>query len=156
MQVPLRLRSVLGPDTSAIDGHKIEGLMGWREDTDLDFKQALDRTPKGRRGLVVDVVAMANARGGLIVVGIREEDTRAVELTPLHPHDQREHRTDVYQGSPVRCHSPTRKPLQPSATSNRSIAHASLAVLHSAALEAGCGRLPSGSIRPVVVLCCCR
>jgi hypothetical protein len=98
MQPPLRLRSVLGTDTSAIGAAQIAGLLGWREDDDLDFKQALNRTPKGRQGLVTDVVAMANARGGVIVVGIGEEDTRAVELTPLPPSERREDRTDIYQG----------------------------------------------------------
>jgi hypothetical protein len=97
MQPPLRLRSVLGTDTSAIEASQIAGLLGWREDADLDFKQGLNRTPKGRHGLVTDVLAMANARGGVIVVGVREEDTRAVELTPLSPDEHREDRTDIYQ-----------------------------------------------------------
>lgn len=85
MQLPLRLRSALGSDTSAIDAAKITGLLGWREDVDLDFKQALDRTPKGRHGLVTDVVAMANARGGVIVVGIRESSNHDLITLPcLH------------------------------------------------------------------------
>jgi predicted HTH transcriptional regulator len=97
MQLPLRLRSVLGTDTRTVDAAKIAGLLGWKEDADLDFKQALNRTPEGRRDLVADVVAMANARGGVIVVGIREEDTQAVELTPLRPGERREDRPDIYQ-----------------------------------------------------------
>jgi hypothetical protein len=93
----MRLRSVLGPDTSTIDAARIAGLLGWREDTDLDFKHTLDRTPKGRSALVSDLAAMANAIGGVIVVGIREEDTRAVELTPLQRNEQREDRTEIFQ-----------------------------------------------------------
>lgn len=97
MQLPLRLRTVLGTDSSAIDSGMLAGLIGWREDTDLDFKKDLDRGRTGMRGLVADIAALANARGGVIVVGMREKDTRAVEMVPLEPSGRREDRTEIYQ-----------------------------------------------------------
>jgi hypothetical protein len=52
------------------------------EAADLDFKQA-DYAKGANEELAKDVAAMANAGGGLIVVGVREQDLRAVELTPV-------------------------------------------------------------------------
>jgi len=46
------------------------------EDIDLDFKAEDGYTPKGNEGydeLAKDVTGLANARGGLIVIGIRED-----------------------------------------------------------------------------------
>ena len=80
-----------------MDAATLEGVLGWREDLDLDFKEDLNRTRDGLRKLVSDVVALANAQGGVIIIGIREEDTRAVALTPLKPAGEQEDRTAIHQ-----------------------------------------------------------
>ena len=47
-----------------------------------DFKQErYANSDPARRDLAGDVAAMANTRGGLIVIGIRDENDVAVELT---------------------------------------------------------------------------
>lgn len=54
------------------------------EDEDLDFKQTLyERGDSAKRDLAGDVAALANARGGVIVLGIRDENDTAAELTPV-------------------------------------------------------------------------
>ena len=54
------------------------------EDSQLDFKQTLQLdTDKDRKELAKDVCAFANARGGLLVYGIAEENGRAAELKPF-------------------------------------------------------------------------
>lgn len=55
-----------------------------REDTDLDFKEVLyKRNDDGKRELAKDVAAMANSRGGVLILGIRDADEVAAELTPV-------------------------------------------------------------------------
>jgi hypothetical protein len=61
-----------------------------RESDDLDWKQALPAdVEKKRKEFAKDVAAMANTRGGLIVYGVREEQERAAQLTPV-PTGERE------------------------------------------------------------------
>jgi hypothetical protein len=81
-----RLTTVFGGSLSDIDESHLERLVdqGTREDADLDFKE--ERYGNGdseRREFAADVAAMANDRGGVIVIGIRDEDDVAVELTPV-------------------------------------------------------------------------
>lgn len=55
-----------------------------REDADLDFK--LDRYGKSdsdKREMAADIAGMANGRGGLIIIGIRDENDVAVETRPV-------------------------------------------------------------------------
>lgn len=56
------------------------------EDADLDFKEGTySSDDSGKRHLAEDVAALANSRGGLIVIGIREDKTTsaAAEVTPV-------------------------------------------------------------------------
>lgn len=63
---------------------------GMTEAVDLDWKQALPAdVEKKRWEFAKDVAMLANTRGGLIVFGVREENERAIELTPV-PNGERE------------------------------------------------------------------
>src|SRR3989442_6844793 len=55
-------------------------LLGQLEGLDLDFKQMPYSEPYA---LCVDIVAMANASGGYIIVGIAESQARATGFNPL-------------------------------------------------------------------------
>jgi hypothetical protein len=62
-----------------------------REDVDLDFKKPLYGTSdSAKRKLAGDVAALANAVGGVLVLGVRDEDAVAVELTPVGLSDAEE------------------------------------------------------------------
>ena len=81
-----RLRTVFGASLSDIDESHLQQLVerSTREDADLDFKE----TPYGngdsdRREFAADIAAMANDRGGVIVIGVRDESDVAVERTPV-------------------------------------------------------------------------
>jgi hypothetical protein len=57
---------------------------GAREYADLDFKQKpYGIRDEDRRELAADIAQFANDRGGVIVIGIRDENEVAVELTPV-------------------------------------------------------------------------
>jgi hypothetical protein len=82
----LRLTDLLGirPD-EATESH-LERLVagGIREDADLDFKQQrYGNSDQDKREMAGDIAAMANERGGVIIIGIRDENDVAVELTPV-------------------------------------------------------------------------
>jgi Putative DNA-binding domain len=87
--MPVRLPRVEAILRAPIDQLTIQHIQaaveaGVPEGGDLDFKQ--DHYPKGNDGndeLAKDVAAFANQVGGLIVIGVREQDLRAVELTPV-------------------------------------------------------------------------
>lgn len=54
------------------------------EDVDLEFKEGpYGRDNQGKHELVKDVAAMANMRGGVIVLGVHADEGRAARLTPL-------------------------------------------------------------------------
>lgn len=56
----------------------------WPEGQELEFKAELPpATPDGRRELVKDALAMANADGGDIVFGIAEDNGQAVAIAPI-------------------------------------------------------------------------
>lgn len=76
-----RIEAVLGARIEEITPDHINAALaaGVEEAADLDFEQA-DYTDAEE--LAKDVAAMANAVGGLII-GVREEKLRAVELTPV-------------------------------------------------------------------------
>jgi Putative DNA-binding domain len=79
-----RLTSRLGADFEALTVAHMQALCENRipEDVDLDFKSQDEYTTTGNDGLdelAKDVTALANARGGLIVVGIDEDSQGCAE-----------------------------------------------------------------------------
>jgi hypothetical protein len=80
-----RLASLLGAPPHLATFEQVTGLVSRkaREDTDLDFKGANSYITGGEGAdeLAKDVTGMANARGGLIVIGI-EEDDQACAMAP--------------------------------------------------------------------------
>ncbi len=80
MFMPERLRAVLVPDGA--DRIDLGAILGWAESDDLDFKRegayglGLDLNREARelrkREIAKDIAAMANANGGLIIIGIEE------------------------------------------------------------------------------------
>jgi Putative DNA-binding domain len=82
----LRLTDLLGARPDEVTEQHLRRLVDGtvREDADLDFKQMHYGASDGdKRELAADLAAMANHRGGLIIIGIREEGEVAVELTPV-------------------------------------------------------------------------
>jgi hypothetical protein len=61
------------------------------ENIDLDFKQALYSKDK-KQDLATDTAAMANAQGGIIILGISETNARATRLHPLPLNDAEDRR----------------------------------------------------------------
>lgn len=81
-----RLQSVFGVPPEAAAEEHLQSLVsaGAREYADLDFKQApYGNSDEDRRELAADIGAFANDRGGVIVIGIRDENEVAVELAPV-------------------------------------------------------------------------
>ena len=94
----LRLTDLLGvPPDRAGEEHLDRLVAGSvREEADLDFKrERYGGTNDEKRELAADIAAMANYRGGLIVIGIREENEVAAERTPvpLEPSEELRMRT---------------------------------------------------------------
>jgi hypothetical protein len=91
----IRLTDVLGaPPARATEQH-LQALVanGVREDVDLDFKAIrYGNSDQERREFAGDIAAMGNDRGGLIVIGIRDENDVAVEQTPVELVDGEEGR----------------------------------------------------------------
>jgi hypothetical protein len=75
-----RLESLFGTTVDQVTAEHIESLVenAVTEDFDLDFKRDLyERTDQKRRDLAGDVAAMANSAGGVIILGVDDEDGRA-------------------------------------------------------------------------------
>ena len=82
----MRLVDLLGARLDEAAEEHLQRLVtgGVREDADLDFKQdRYGNTDQAKRDLAGDLAAMGNARGGLLVIGIRDENDVAAELTPV-------------------------------------------------------------------------
>jgi hypothetical protein len=80
-----RLDSVFGASLDALEARHIRGLVtaGVQEAFDLDFKQTLyGRGDSDKRALAGDVAALANTGGGVIVLGVEEDDQARAKGTP--------------------------------------------------------------------------
>lgn len=110
-QVPpgwsLRLVDLLGAPLHEVTEAHVERLVtgAVREDADLDFKQERYGNSDGaKRELAGDLAAMANDRGGLLVIGVRDEDDVAVEWTPVELVDGEEARIRQIAASNIAPH----------------------------------------------------
>lgn len=83
-----RLEDVFGARLDALSHAQVESLIvnGISEDYDLDFKGELyGNSDKARRDLAGDVSALANTAGGVIVLGIAEDDRARAASAPGVP-----------------------------------------------------------------------
>jgi hypothetical protein len=81
-----RLSTILGEPLGEVTEAGLQRLVdnAVREDSDLDFKRELyGRTDSDKRELAADIVALANERGGLLIVGVRDVNAVAMERTPV-------------------------------------------------------------------------
>jgi len=80
-----RLESVFGVGLDNLRAQHIEGLVvsGVQEDFDLDYKVTLyGRGDSDLRALGGDVAALANTAGGVIILGVDEDDQARATATP--------------------------------------------------------------------------
>lgn len=80
-----RLESVLGAPVDKLKASDIRALPANQvtEAFDLDFKATLyGSTDKGRRDLCADVAALANTSGGVIILGVTEDEHAAAVAAP--------------------------------------------------------------------------
>lgn len=80
-----RLESILGRTVATLEASHIDALVkaGAREDFDLDFKAELyGRSDSSRRDLAGDVAALANTAGGIIIIGVAEDDQARAVAAP--------------------------------------------------------------------------
>ena len=84
-----RLQSLFGAPLDQIDVATLSDAIGRgvREDDDLDFKRELHTNGKD---FAADVAALANHRGGMLIIGIRDEDGAAAELVGVPLGDAQE------------------------------------------------------------------
>lgn len=90
-----RLRELFGADLSQLTEEHLRALIDGqvREDDDLDFKrERYGGSDSQKRELAADIAAMANHRGGVILIGLRDENDVAAELTPVELADGEEGR----------------------------------------------------------------
>jgi hypothetical protein len=79
-----RVEAILGAPIDQLTFGHIQAAVraGVEESADLDFKERhYEDTGEKREELAKDVAAFANHVGGLLVIGVREEHLRAVEVT---------------------------------------------------------------------------
>jgi Putative DNA-binding domain len=80
-----RLESIFGAPLDALTSQHIHGLVtsSAQEAFDLDFKKTLyGRTDPDKWALAGDVAAMANTGGGVIVLGVEEDDRACATAIP--------------------------------------------------------------------------
>jgi hypothetical protein len=80
-----RLEALFRSDLDAISADAVRGLVqvSAEEAFDLDFKRGLyGRGDAEKRDLAVDVAALANTAGGMIVLGIAEDEHARASATP--------------------------------------------------------------------------
>jgi predicted HTH transcriptional regulator len=88
-----RLASLLGAAADGVTRSHLQALVAQtvREDADIEFKARLYGTSdKQKRDLAADVAALANERGGVIVLGVAEEDGVASGLCPVEVSENEE------------------------------------------------------------------
>ncbi|MCA1705552.1 MAG: ATP-binding protein, partial [Actinobacteria bacterium] len=98
------IEAVLGSRLAEVDEQSIARLVSnrVREASSLDFKEGLyGRNDSEKRDLAADISAMANAAGGVILLGVRDEDGAAVELTPVELSEEEEQRIRLVVASNV-------------------------------------------------------
>jgi hypothetical protein len=81
-----RVEVILGAPIDQLTIEHIQAAVeaGVEESRDLDFKEDhYKKDQKGSEEFAKDVAAFANHVGGLIVIGVREQELRAVEPTPV-------------------------------------------------------------------------
>jgi len=83
--IPPRLRGLIGQDLDDVTPGSLENLVGIAEDTDLEFKAAEYETTEGQaKEACYDVAGIANAGGGLLVIGMAEDGAGvATALAPV-------------------------------------------------------------------------
>src|SRR5690606_16140522 len=103
-----RLEALLGgatPTAGSIEYHHLELLKSGQvgEAEDLDYKRELyRRDDKGRISLSGDVAALASTRGGVLILGIEEDDQgRAVAMADVELSDAEATRMHQAIGSGV-------------------------------------------------------
>ena len=77
---------LLGCQVDDLEANGIQRLVedGVAEGPDLEFKvQCYGTSDSDKRELAKDVAALANAQGGLIIVGVKEQDGVAVGVSPV-------------------------------------------------------------------------
>ena len=105
----LRLIDLLGGRLDEVAEAHLERLVtgSVREDADLDFKQQrYGNSDQEKRELAADLAAMGNGRGGLLVIGVRDESDVAVELTPVELPGGEEARVRQVAASNIAPHLP--------------------------------------------------
>src|SRR3954451_17653861 len=80
-----RLERVLGASLDEVTFEHVRSLVTTQaqEAQDLDFKETLyERGDSGRRALAGDVAALANTGGGILVIGVAEDDQARATQAP--------------------------------------------------------------------------
>ena len=80
------LADLVGAPLQALDAERVRGLVadGVRESEQLAFKaEPYGNGESRRRDLAGDLAAFANHRGGLVILGVAEDDHGAAVSTPL-------------------------------------------------------------------------
>ncbi|HEY8212267.1 MAG TPA: ATP-binding protein, partial [Myxococcaceae bacterium] len=91
-----RIEDLLGARLDNLEEKHLQAVVGRsgtdpvREDADLDFKEALYAESR-QADLAADVAAMANSRGGVLLIGIGGNDIAAI-LSPVQVTDAEERR----------------------------------------------------------------
>lgn len=86
-QIPPALQVLLGDDLGAVTAAELENLLGAEENQHLEFKLAVGEAKGERREFAMDVTALANGGGGLLAVGIDEDDAGAASKLAGIPAD---------------------------------------------------------------------
>lgn len=79
---------MLSPQLTDIDADLLTAACNerWSETETLDFKETLPGIDdRSKQEFAKDVCAFANANGGDLVFGIRDEQGHAAEVTPIDP-----------------------------------------------------------------------